>query len=123
MNSEGGGVLTVHNGDRALHLALFPFRVSETFFPGRVRVFLTITDPEAPPKSRADLLMKLFRLTPAEARVAMFLTAGLESGEIAARTRTTNHTVRSHLKSIFQKTQVERQSQLTRLISRLPGAF
>ena len=123
VNADAAGALTVHSGGRTLHLAFFPFRANDPLFSGRLRVFLTITDPETPPKSREQLLMKLFRLTPAEARVAMLVTAGLEASEIAARTRTTNHTVRSHLKSIFQKTQVARQSQLTRLVSRLPGEF
>jgi DNA-binding CsgD family transcriptional regulator len=121
MSSGAAGALTVHKGDRSLHLAVLPFRASAYFFPERLKVFLTITDPDAAPKSRAQLLTKLFRLTPAETRVAMLLVAGMELNEIATRTRTTSHTVRSHLKSIYHKTGATRQSQLMRLISRLPG--
>ena len=121
MSTGAAGALTVHKGDRLLHLTVVPFRASAHFFPERLKVFLTITDPDAAPKSRAQLLTKLFRLTPAETRVAMLLVAGMELNEIATRTRTTSHTVRSHLKSIYHKTGATRQSQLMRLISRLPG--
>ena len=51
----------------------------------------------------------------------MLLASGMDLNAIAERTRTTHHTVRSHLKSIFQKTNVSKQSQLVRLISTLSG--
>ena len=113
--------ITLNKEERSLHVSVMPFTAHENLVPARLKVFLILTDPDAPPKSRERLLTRLFRLTPAETRVAMLLAGGLEPNEIAARTRTTSHTVRSHLKSIFQKTQVTRQSQLIRLITRLPG--
>jgi DNA-binding CsgD family transcriptional regulator len=115
-----GEAITLNKDDRSLHVSALPFTSRENLVSVRLKVFLILTDPDAPPKSRERLLTRLFRLTPAETRVAMLLTGGLEPNEIATRTRTTGHTVRSHLKSIFQKTNVTRQSQLTRLISRLP---
>ena len=53
--------------------------------------------------------------------LAMPLVAGLEPREIAEMTRTTPDTVRFQLKSAFRKTGVRRQSELVRLVSRLPG--
>lgn len=119
--SELGGAITVHKGNRSLHVTVLPLAGQGSFLPVASRVCLTLTDPDASPKSRATLLVSLFGLTPAETRIAMLIAHGLESAEIARRTRTSSHTVRSHLKSIFQKTRVTRQSQLMRLISRLPG--
>jgi len=116
-----GGAITVRKGNRSLHLVVLPYEACNDLFPERTKVFLTITDPDARPKSRSQLLGELFGLTPAETRVAMLLASGFEPNDIAERTRTTGHTVRSHLKAIYQKTNVGRQSQFTRLISRLPG--
>jgi DNA-binding CsgD family transcriptional regulator len=113
--------MTVQNGERPLHLTFFPYRGGHDHFPASMRVFATITDPEAQPKSREQLLSTLFGLAPAEARIAMLLVGGMEPKEIAQHTRTTQNTVRFHLKVIYRKTGVSRQSQLVRLISSLPG--
>jgi DNA-binding CsgD family transcriptional regulator len=120
-NSESGGSLTVWNGDHSLYVTALACGESDLLFPDSSRVLVTITDPNARPRSRARLLSRLFGLTSAETRVAMLLVDGLEPNEIGERTRTTSHTVRSHLKSIYEKTNVARQSQLIRLISTLPG--
>lgn len=64
---------------------------------------------------RHDLLMERFRLTPAEARVALHL---MNAGDIASYARTAGvspGTVRTQLKSIFAKTGVNRQAALVRL--------
>ncbi len=113
--------ITVHDGEHCLHVAMFPFRQSRPLFADRMKVMVVITDPAAQPKSREDLLMSLFGLTPAEARVAMLLVSGLEPKEISEKTETTQNTVRFQLKVIYRKTGVNRQSQLVRLLSTLPG--
>lgn len=121
LHSPAGGALTLSDAAGSLHLSVLPYRVAIAHSPAQLRALVTITDPAAKPKSRHQLLGELFRLTPAEARISMLLASGLELGAIAERTRTTSHTVRSHLKAIYQKTNVSKQSQLVRLISMLPG--
>jgi DNA-binding CsgD family transcriptional regulator len=121
LESLPGGAITLHKGNRSLYLTVLPFTGTNDLLPDGTKVFLSITDPDARPKSRSQLLGELFHLTPAESRIAMLLAAGREPSEIAARTRSSYATVRSHLKSIYQKTNVSRQSQLVRLISMLPG--
>jgi DNA-binding CsgD family transcriptional regulator len=123
LDTVPGGATTVRKGNRSLYLSVLPYTASNDFLPDRTKVFLSITDPDARPKSRADLLAALFHLTPAESRIAMLLAAGEEPVKIAARTRSSYATVRSHLKSIYQKMNVSKQSQLVRLISVLPGQF
>jgi DNA-binding CsgD family transcriptional regulator len=116
-----GGATTVRKGNRSLYLTVLPYTASNDLLPQRAKVFLSITDPDARPKSRTELLAALFHLTPAESRIAMHLAAGEEPVKIAARTKSSYATVRSHLKSIYQKMNISKQSQLVRLISVLPG--
>jgi DNA-binding CsgD family transcriptional regulator len=87
----------------------------------RLKILLMFTDPKMCPKSRECALVEAFALTPAEARVAMQVAAGMSAKEIAQRTGATHHTVRFQLKAIFRKTGTSRQSQLARLISVIPG--
>jgi DNA-binding CsgD family transcriptional regulator len=53
-----------------------------------------------------------FGLTPAEGRVAAQLAQGKSVREIALELHVTHHTVRSQLKSVFQKTGTRRQGEL-----------
>lgn len=116
-----GGVISLSDDAGSVHLSVLPCRNGAAYVPARLKVLITITDPSSRPSSRAQVLCELFRLTPAEARISMLLASGIELNAIAESTRTTPNTVRSHLKSIYQKTNVSKQSQLVRLISLLPG--
>jgi len=120
-NGMPSSSLTVYHEGHSLHLAFFPYRAGLQNAPSSMRVFVTITDPSAQPKSREQILSTLFGLAPAEVRIAMLLVGGMEPKEIAEHTRTTHNTVRFHLKVIYRKTKVSRQSQLVRLVSSLPG--
>ncbi len=79
----------------------------------RVSAFLEAIVRQADVRRRR--LMETFSLTPAEARVALFL---MEGGDVAAYARAASvspGTVRAHLKAIFSKTGVHRQAALVRL--------
>jgi DNA-binding CsgD family transcriptional regulator/PAS domain-containing protein len=115
-----GGNLTLHAGERLLHLTVTPLAAPIAGAPSQADVLVTITMDTAP-QSRARSLADLFHLTPAEIRVSMLLLEGLEPKEIAERTAVTYETVRFQLKSIYRKTGVTRQSELVRLLSRLPA--
>jgi DNA-binding CsgD family transcriptional regulator len=121
MGMPASSSMRLHSGEHSLHLTMFPYHGGNDQFPGSMKMFVTLADPAAPPKSRVRLLEDLFGLTPTEARVTMLLVAGMESWEIAKHTRTTQNTVRFNLKVIYRKTGVNRQSQLVRLVSTLPG--
>lgn len=60
-----------------------------------------------------------FGFTPAEARVAAQMAAGLPISEIADRLGVSRETVRTHLKHIFEKTGCRRQAELTALLTAL----
>lgn len=63
------------------------------------------------------MLAGLFDLTPAEARVAGLLMQGETVGEIAALLGVAVTTLRSQLRSIFEKTGTTRQAELTGLLA------
>ena len=65
-----------------------------------------------------ELLKKSFTLTPAEAKLAAALAEGQSLSEIAEILNITYHTARVHLRSIFQKTEVNRQGKLVALLRR-----
>ena len=113
--------LTLRSPEGALHITLLPFVGSTLLLPDQTRALLVITNPAAQPKPRDQRLMGLFGLTPTESRIAMLLLAGFDTKEIAEQTGTSQNTVRFQLKVIYRKTGVSRQSQLTRLVSMLPG--
>jgi DNA-binding CsgD family transcriptional regulator len=64
-----------------------------------------------------DVLVDLFNLTPAESRLLTCLLQGLSPNQYAALKNLSQNTVRNQLKSIFEKTEVRRQSDLVSLVS------
>lgn len=71
----------------------------------------------------AALVQALFDFTPAEARVAIALGEGASIDAAAQRLGVSRETVRTHLRAIFAKTGVSKQSALVRLLAGLspPG--
>jgi DNA-binding CsgD family transcriptional regulator len=66
-----------------------------------------------------EVAQKIFGLTPAEARLADAVSAGVELVEYAKQNQVSIHTVRNQLKSIFVKTDTARQVELALLLRRL----
>lgn len=81
-----------------------------------------LCDPRRARIAPPDLLTTLFGLTRVEAEVALLLSDGFSVNDVADRLRTSKHTVRTYLKSIFQKTGTHRQATLVRLILMGAGA-
>ncbi len=65
----------------------------------------------------AELLEALFDLTPAEAKVTRAVVEGHRLAEIAKLQGVQTNTIKTHLKSIFAKTGVNRQADLVSLLS------
>jgi DNA-binding CsgD family transcriptional regulator len=77
-------------------------------------IFITSIVPSRSPA--APLLQALFDLTPAEARMASQITEGKSIEQISTATGIAQNTIRTHLKSVFQKTGVQRQAELVSLL-------
>lgn len=79
-------------------------------------VAIFISDPERKSRAPQEIVKALFDLTPAEAQLAMLLANGLTLDETAETLCVSRNTARAHLRSIFSKTGVTRQTMLVRLI-------
>ena len=82
--------------------------------PARWAVF--IQDPKAPVPMPGEAFARLYKLSPAELRVAMGLAAGMSVEEIADSQGGSAATVRTHIKKLFAKTETNRQVDLVRLM-------
>jgi DNA-binding CsgD family transcriptional regulator len=81
-------------------------------------VSILVIDADSLSRPDPEVLRELFSLTPAEARVSARLVLGQNAEEIAAESKTSVETVRTHIKRIFSKTATRRQSELVSLILR-----
>jgi DNA-binding CsgD family transcriptional regulator len=82
------------------------------------RAFLYVVDPEARLRSEEERLQAFYGLTRAETRLAVDLLRGLTLANIAELHGLSSETVRSQLKSLFAKTETNRQSELLALLVR-----
>ena len=84
-----------------------------------VRAVLSIWDPSNSSTPHIGVVRSYFDLTNKEAILACDLASGLTLNQIAELRCITVQTARSHLKSIFAKTAITRQSDLVRLVANL----
>jgi DNA-binding CsgD family transcriptional regulator/PAS domain-containing protein len=107
-------VIGDHAGRNAVHIKLQ--RIHEPAIAGHdtscPHVLLMLSDPNDAPALPAELLRRLFALSPAEARLAAALCSGSTLNEYALEHHVSVGTARYQLKQIMAKTQVSRQAQL-----------
>jgi DNA-binding CsgD family transcriptional regulator len=84
------------------------------------RLALVIASRLSGPITAEERLRQAFGLTPAEARLAAELAAGKTPDEASEGRQISLATIRSQLRSVFQKTDTRRQAQLVQLVTRLP---
>ncbi len=82
----------------------------------RQTALIHLVDPAQPRISVIDALIQLFGLTPTEAKVALSLSNGHAIAETAQASGTSKNTTRSHVRSIFAKMGINRQSDLIRTV-------
>lgn len=90
------------------------------FGGGRPAAIVFLCDPERSHPTPATVLSQLYGLTTAEARVLEVLVQGHRPEDVARTIGVTINTVRTHLKSIYRKTDSQGQPELVRLV--LTGA-
>jgi DNA-binding CsgD family transcriptional regulator len=105
---------------RPYRLILMPIDDSRTIPLGVAvpALSILIIDPDSLERPDQEVLRELFSFTPAEARVSASLVLGQNAEEIAAESKTSVETVRTHIKRILSKTSTSRQSELVSLILR-----
>nr|WP_256869317.1 helix-turn-helix transcriptional regulator [Sphingobium lactosutens] len=107
---EGGGV--------AIMMEFHPLPARPWSLPFAPRA-IAIARVGAPTDRHVQLLMRSFRLTPAEADIAIRLASGQARAEIAVARGVSVETLKVQLRSVYEKTGCNRESQLVRLVGLL----
>lgn len=110
-------MLVSRNGARPLQVLVAPLHRETASTAKHAVAIVFINDPEEKTAAPADVLQALFGLTVAEARLACTLLEGSSLSDAAELHRVGQETVRTQLKSIFQKTGTRRQGELVRVLS------
>ena len=79
-----------------------------------------VTDPDRPQEALAELLQRLYGLTPTESRILERLVDGATLEGVANDLGITIGTVRQHMKPVFQKTDTHRQAELIKKVLASP---
>ena len=82
---------------------------------------MLVVDPAARPPVDPDLAAAVLGLTPAESRVAVALATGQTVAGIAHAQGCAESTVRTHLKRLYRKQGIRRQTELVRRLLSLEG--
>lgn len=78
-----------------------------------VFILMPVAAPSSPP---VELVMSLFDLTPAEARVARGLAAGKTVDDLAGDNGVSSNTVRAQVRGVLEKTGCQRQTDVVALL-------
>jgi DNA-binding CsgD family transcriptional regulator/PAS domain-containing protein len=117
--TSSGGILSLGrpSGRRRLRLVIAPVAMHQGFFGAdSAGAIVSVADPERVAVPDEGTLRSLFGLTPAEAVLTRLVAQGVTLEEAAARLGLRLETLRTRLKTIFEKTDTHRQVDLVRLV-------
>ena len=116
----GGGAMRITRPGyaKSLSVQVSPLRIDGVEpFANWVRApvaVLIVSDPDATGSASLDALQSLYKLTPAEARLAVALVSGQALGEYADERGIARSTATTHLKRVLGKMGARRQSDIVR---------
>ena len=87
----------------------------------RVAALVLVGEPGSRPRIDTELLAEALNMTPTESRVAACLAEGRSIRDIAIAMKRQPSSIRAHVKRMFRKQGVARQSELVRLVLSLAG--
>jgi DNA-binding CsgD family transcriptional regulator len=119
-SDAAGGVMTLRRPlpRRPLNVLVAPLNIESTWFMmERPAAIVFVADPDSAPPTAHDQLRNLYRLTPAEAAVAMAIARGAGLQAAADELHISLTTARTHLQHVFEKTETGRQAELVRLVT------
>lgn len=125
--SRQGGILKCNNPGTHTTLSIFVTPVgagnltAETPYDNMALLLLHTNNQETTVST--ELLRNLYNLTPAEAKLSLYLYQGYSLDEIAGMASRSKNTLRSQLRSIFNKMGISKQSELIRIISSGPAGI
>ncbi len=83
------------------------------------RTILALVSLDRFAQPNVQTLQRLFGLTPAEVKLAWAIARGTAPTDLAVELDVSRTTIRSHLASVFAKTQTRRQAELVALLARV----
>ena len=116
---------TAHDEPAILHLMPLPSFYSD-FFNNSLpesrmfdasNIMLILTPVMRDAETNTQIIASLFDLTVTESKVASKISLGLSMDQTAEAMHVSKETIKTHMKSIFMKTGVNRQAQLVSLVS------
>lgn len=110
--------LADEEGGVAIMIEFYPLPARPWSLPFAPRA-VAVARVGAPTDRHLQLLMNTFRLTRAEADIAVRLAAGQSRQDIATARSVSTETLKAQLRSIYDKTGCNRESQLVRLVGLL----
>ncbi|HEV2133116.1 MAG TPA: hypothetical protein VGR47_02530 [Terracidiphilus sp.] len=113
--SAGGTLFVSRANGRPLSITVAPLRHVNIGLGQHSSAVLFVSNPDENVELPVDLLRRCYGLTAAKARLTMVLLEGRSIKEAADLCNVTHNTAKSQLKSIFLKTEVQRQGELVRL--------
>jgi len=116
----GGAVHIKGRSLKSLHVTVIPVRSIDFGMSKGAAAVAFVVDPAQQMRPRTEILHELFRLTPAECRVALLLSDGKSLSEIAQILGVSRNTLKTQVASVYSKTGTSRQSQLVRLLTHFP---
>ena len=115
-----GGALAIGRPSdrRPLFVLVCPVFPARTLLPGleAAAAMIFVSDPEQSTVPNEEMLQVLFGLTQAEAKLTRLVAEGASLVEAGAQLGLRRETVRSRMKTIFEKTSTHRQAELVRLV-------
>lgn len=119
-------LLTPEPGEPQLLLVACPVKSHQPHFRGpwpEISVAVFISNLADAGLLNHDVLMTLYGLTPAEARLACALARGHELADLSVERQISRETLRTHLKRVLAKTGASRQADLVRLLNGRPWSL
>jgi DNA-binding CsgD family transcriptional regulator len=114
---HSGGVMRVSrpDGKPPLEILVSPLHLADDWqFIERAVAAVFVTDPSLAPPT-ADVLIRLYALTPSEAKVFATIASGASAKQAADELGVSYNTLKTHLRHIFTKTDTRSQGELVRL--------
>ncbi len=119
-SNESDVVLCYRHGARNLTMIVSPLATSSPNSEkgdSRGGAMISLYDWTSRPSISPEVLQNFFGLSRAESRVSAFLLAGYSLADIAGQLNRSRETVKSHLQSIYRKTNTSRQGELVALLA------
>lgn len=123
--ANGAGRVVVLGGEsnvQPLVALVLPFHTEEQH-ANRGRALVILRSGQGLSELLANSLRQLFRLSPAEASIAVALGTGIDLAELAQQRKVKLNTLRSQVASIMAKTGTRRQAQLVALVARIDSVL